>query len=125
MIGDLGSRIAMIAALSRRYLPKIKDGLVRVNVALRLWSGCLSAAKVIALETRSGPNTPESRALVMPVIEEIAAKDPIYAAGVDVAPAFKRRRHEKYSFDGVPSRSRVLREQEQGAKPNTKRTRAR
>jgi outer membrane murein-binding lipoprotein Lpp len=104
---ELGARLAELAEKSRTYMPDLEDGLARVNVSLRLWAGCLSAAKTIALETSSGPNTPEGRAGLMQGIDAIAAHDPIYAAGIEAAPAFKRLRAQPYSLEGVPPASRV------------------
>ncbi len=109
VVARLGSRMREIAELSADYIPEISDSLLRVNIALRLWSGCLFAAKTIALETRSGPNTPEMRAQIMEIVDRIAATDEIYAAGVEAAPTFKRIRDQGFSFDGVPANSRVRR----------------
>ena len=36
----------------------------RIAISLRLWTGCMEAAKTIALDTRSGPNSAEGRAAV-------------------------------------------------------------
>jgi hypothetical protein len=108
IVYNLGLRIAAIADLSREYLPAIEDGLTRANIALRLWAGCISAAKIIALETLSGPNTPEGRAQIIPQVEKLAAQDPIYAAGVEAAASFKRLRGDRYSFEGIPPGSLVL-----------------
>jgi hypothetical protein len=79
----------------------------RASIALRLWAGCLDAAKTIALETRDGPNSPELRAAAFAQIDSVAETDPIYGAGVEAAPAFKVLRRQSYSFDGVPAGSRV------------------
>ncbi len=40
------------------------DCVERLNLVLRLWSGCLSAAKTIAHETRRGENTPGDDSLI-------------------------------------------------------------
>ena len=47
--------------LCRSLLDNLIDESQRVSIALRLWSGCLSAAKTIAIETRNGTMTPEKR----------------------------------------------------------------
>jgi len=81
----------------------------RKSIGLRLWSGCLSAAKVIALETRDGPNPPEMRAESFQEIDIIADRDSIFRAGVESAPLFKEYNQQCYSFNGVPSTSPVRR----------------
>jgi hypothetical protein len=76
---------------------------------LRLWAGCLSAAKTIATETRDGPNTPEARAAAFAVIDSLSREDEVYAAGVEAAPTFKALHEQDYFFGGVPRTSRVRR----------------
>ena len=69
-------------------MPDVTDPVVRLNICLRLWAGCLSAAKTIALETRSGLNTPELRKEIFTTkVDVLASNDPIYRAGVEAAPA--------------------------------------
>jgi hypothetical protein len=102
--------LSEVARLSLPYIQDVDDNNVRVNIALRLWSGCLSGAKTIALQTRSGPNTPEMRASIFSTkIDPLAQEDPIYCAGVEAAPSFKRLRNDPYSFEGVPEESVVWR----------------
>ena len=102
--------LSEIARLSKSHIPDVHDKNVRINIALRLWSGCLSAAKTIALQTRGGPNKPEDRASIFSSkIDPLAQEDPIYCAGVEAAPSFKRLRNEPYSFEGVPEKSVVRR----------------
>ena len=80
----------------------------RINIALRLWSGCISAAKTIALQTKSGLNTPQIRGLLFSKkIDPTAQMDAIYREGVEAAPSFKSLRKEEYSFEGVPETSVV------------------
>jgi hypothetical protein len=62
----------------------------RVSIALRLWSGCLSAAKTIAFETRDGQMTPETRKQIFGSIDSLAMADSIFCMGVESAPAFKK-----------------------------------
>lgn len=109
LVAKLGARLGTIANSTMVFLPEISDGLIRLNVGLRLWAGCISAAKTIALETRSGVNTSEGRSKNMVYIEEIVRRDAIYAAGVEAAPAFKRLRGQAYSLDGVPENSIIRR----------------
>ncbi|HEC76397.1 MAG TPA: hypothetical protein ENI33_03955 [Thermoplasmatales archaeon] len=97
-----------IANVTKIYILDVEDDKTRVNIALRLWSGCLSAAKTIAIQTVSGPNTPEMRASIFSnKIDPITQRDPIYCAGVETAPSFKKLRNEPYSFEGVPQKSVV------------------
>ncbi len=91
-------------------MQRINGELVWFADLLFVGSGCLSAAKTIAESTRSGPNTAEERRrLFETIIDPIAAVDRIYAAGVEAAPAFKRRADQPYFFDGVPEGSCVRR----------------
>jgi len=106
---NIGMRIKEISSKSASYMPDVSDNLTRMNLGLRLWAGCLSAAKTIALETMDGPNSPEDRARIFPSIDSLAESDPIYRAGVEAAPEFKRLRDDAYSFEGVPANSPVRR----------------
>jgi hypothetical protein len=106
----VASKVLRLAELTRDLIPDVPDPVGRVNLVLRIWSGCLSAAKTIAEDTLSGPNTPETREHAFETtIDPIAAVDTIYAAGVEAAPAFKRRAGQPYFFDGVPADSYVRR----------------
>ncbi len=106
---ELATRLRVIAEVSERFITDVPDGLTRLNIALRLWAGCISAAKTIANETMSGQNTPERRGEIMRDIDQVAGTDAIYAAGVEAAPSFKKLRNQGYSFDGVPNGSLVRR----------------
>jgi hypothetical protein len=88
----------------------IADAGERKSILLRLWSGCMDAAKTIALETRAGPNSERDRTERAPVLDERSKHDPIYAAGVVAAPSFKAGRKERYSLKGVPPHSLVTSE---------------
>jgi hypothetical protein len=79
------------------------------SVILRLWSGCLDAAKSVATESLDGPTSPESRKEHFYQIDIFARWDSIYRAGVEAAPALKKRRKQYYSFDGVSDDSPVRR----------------
>jgi hypothetical protein len=100
-------RQSEIAKASASFMPDLSETM-RINIALRLWSGCLDAAKTIALETMSGPNTPSIRTEIFSrKIDEIAQADGIYLAGVEAAPAFKAMLNQRVSFKGVPENSPV------------------
>jgi hypothetical protein len=70
----------------RHYNPLETSEKYRKSIGLRLWSGCLSAAKIIALETRDAPNTPEMRAELFQPLDTVADHDSIFRAGVESAP---------------------------------------
>jgi hypothetical protein len=75
------------------------------SVILRLWSGCLDAAKSIATETLDGTTSLECRREHFFQIDIFARWDSVYRAGVHTAPALKMLRKQHYSFDGVPNNS--------------------
>jgi hypothetical protein len=96
-------------AMSRdaeKLLPKLSPE-TRKNVMLRLWSGCISAAKTIAYKTRSGRNTPETRQRAFRAIDASAESDPFVRAGVAVGPFLKATRKQRVYMDGVPLTSPV------------------
>jgi hypothetical protein len=104
----MGQHLRMVVSRSEAVLPRT-GALDRIAVALRLWTGCIEAAKTIALGTRSGPNSAEIRAAWFSQIDARAATDAVYRAGVEAAPAFQRERQNEISFDGVPEESAVRR----------------
>ena len=67
------------------------------------------AAKMIALDTRDGPNTPNMRIETFQHLDRIADQDHIYRAGVESAPLFKKERQQCFSFNGIPLTSPVRR----------------
>lgn len=105
----LGAQIRHMAACTEPLMPEVTDPLDRAAVALRLWAGCLLAAKTIAAETRSGSNTAAGRSELFATIDQLAAADPVVCAGVEAAPVFKRLRGQTFSLDGVPENSAVRR----------------
>jgi hypothetical protein len=108
LFAQIAKQLAKIAELTKNYLPEVPDPLVRINIVLRLWAGCLDTAKAIDLKTRSGQNTPRSRSEGSRYIDQVASIDPIYEAGVEAALAFKKRRGDSISFEGVPPGTRVF-----------------
>jgi hypothetical protein len=106
---DFGSHLRAIAEASASRMPELSSELDRVAVALMLWSGCIMAAKSIAMETRSGENTPAGRAQQFAVIDNVARQNQLFSAGVEAAPSFKAARGEEISLDGVPDTSPVRR----------------
>jgi hypothetical protein len=62
---DLKSRILNdIAEKSKSYILNEDNNNILINIALRLWAGCMDAAKSIALETMDGVNTPLIRGFI-------------------------------------------------------------
>jgi hypothetical protein len=94
---------------SRLLMSDVTDDQERLNITLRLWTGCVSAGKTIASATRSGANTAEVRATAFRGIDARAAGDRVFEAGVEAAPAWKALRGDEVSFDGVPADSPVRR----------------
>jgi hypothetical protein len=97
--------IKRLSSKAKELLPELMPSTNEVvaNLVFRLWFGCLAAAKTIALETKSGPNTPEVRRVAFEqVISPLCIEDAIIRAGVGVAKTFKEIRMEKYSLEGVP-----------------------
>jgi hypothetical protein len=90
-----------------KEMADVDDAIERLNLALRLWAGCIWAAKTIAHKTLSGPNTPDMRRDAFLQIDAYAENDEIFAAGVEAAPVFLEQRGQTYSLDGVPPDSRV------------------
>jgi hypothetical protein len=91
-----------------KQINEVDNANPRNGVALSLWSGCIMAAKEIALGTRDGENTPESRMdNFTNLIDPLCEIDELYKAGVETAPIFKRLRKEIH-FEGVPTGSPVL-----------------
>lgn len=107
---EASRRCKFIGSTLNDYFPLPRDSLttkvgheyVLASIALRLWSGCISAAKVIALETRSGPNTPDYRKKASKTLLRTAQIDKIFAAGVVAAVEFKKLRKEPHDYSGIP-----------------------
>jgi hypothetical protein len=106
---ELGAQLRAISQASAEVMPELAGELDRVAIALMLWSGCITAAKAIAFETRSGKNTIAGRAQEFAAIDSLAAQDALFCAGVEAAPAFKTQRGQTYSLEGVPQASPVHR----------------
>lgn len=93
---------------AENHIKDVDNTSVRNGVALCLWSGCLSAAKEIALGTLEGENTPETRMYAFTnLIGPLCRVDELFKAGVETAPVFKRLRGQEIDFEGVPKSSPV------------------
>jgi hypothetical protein len=51
-----------LSKVTSRFMPKEEAVSARCNTALRLWAGCISAAKTISEKNNEYRNTPETRA---------------------------------------------------------------
>ena len=81
-----------------------------ISVGLRLWSGALCGAKLVAYQTRSGVNDQVYRARQSAALLPTVRADKIFAAGVGCAVELKKLRGQQVSLDGVhPEVLRVLR----------------
>ena len=100
-------RLNKVLGIANSFLLDIPTEASKKNVILRLWSGCLDAAKSIAIETRDGLTSPEIRKSHFYQIDLFARWDLVYCAGVESVPSFKRRRKESYKFEGIPYDSPV------------------
>jgi hypothetical protein len=113
-INDKNNRLKKIAQISITYLTEQMDEKLRENILLRLWTGCMDAAKAIRFSSVAGirngviieaPLTTQHRHVSFQLIDLLAKTDLIYAAGVEVAPVYKKLLKQYYSFNGVPSES--------------------
>jgi|SRR5215208_5219254 hypothetical protein len=112
-------RLDDIARISIAFLTEQMDDKIRKNILLRLWTGCIEAAKAIRFTHVAGikdgvvveaPITLQYRqAIFASFIDLQSSIDLIYRAGVEAAPAYKKLLKEYYSFSGVPSNSIIRR----------------
>ncbi|PWB47254.1 MAG: hypothetical protein C3F12_04565 [Candidatus Methylomirabilota bacterium] len=106
LVSRTAERIRDLGVRTAGYIDDVRDPLQRINIALRLWSGCLMGAKTIADKTNDGPVTPQFRqSIVEEIIAPLSKKDAVFAKGVEAAPAFKRLRSQHYFLAGVPAGS--------------------
>jgi hypothetical protein len=87
----------------------INDDKARANLALRLWSGCLKAAKNISSETLSRPNSVISRQIAFFWIDLWCKIDLIYRSGGEAAPVWKTLIGQKDDIflEGIPVNSSI------------------
>jgi hypothetical protein len=102
----------------RSILNNGRGDIERINIALRLWTGCLCAAKEcrrtsVAEHNPDGTTkseyqyTSEMRAESFKKIMITSREDPIYEAGVEAAPVWElienRTPDKKMYLDGIPN----------------------
>jgi hypothetical protein len=111
-------RLDHIVQISTPYLTEDLEDNTRKNILLRLWTGCMDAAKAIRFNYVAGiksghvteaPITVEYRRTLFSLIDLLARTDPIFRGGVEAAPSLKKILKEHYSFNGVPANSVVRR----------------
>jgi hypothetical protein len=101
------SLLVEIANTTRKWFKEeVSDDDIQ-STGLRLWAGCLCAANLLALSTKSGPNTSQTRISGFANVDALATKDRIFECGIEAAPDLKRLHNEEYSLDGVPPNSSV------------------
>lgn len=108
-------RLDNIARISMVFLTEQMDDKIRKNILLRLWTGCIEAAKAIRFNYVAGikdgvvveaPITLQYRQALFTSLIDLQSKiDLIYGAGVEAAPAYKKLLKQYYSLSGVPSNS--------------------
>lgn len=94
----------------------------KVSLALRLWCGCIDAAKLIGLTSTLTASNYSSWKITCERtisagerrkdslhIDILSHKDPIYCAGAEASSALKSLRKQYYSFNGVSRKSVVRR----------------
>jgi hypothetical protein len=115
-LGDsLGTRLVEIASASAPLIPELPDDLMRLAFALRFWSGCADAGKLLRDVAADG--TPQGYTIQRDDrengfrhVDQRAALDPVYCAGVEAAPTWRRtKRNETNHDEGVPPTSPVRR----------------
>jgi hypothetical protein len=86
------------------------DDDARVNVAFRLWPGCLMTSKAISAGTQTGPNTPESRRRQFENFINPNSTDAVFKAGQKISPFFKHRlgQGNDVFFEGIPAGSAIF-----------------
>ena len=109
-------RLNEIAQISVPYLSEQIDDMLRKNILLRLWTGCMEAAKAIRFTYVAGirngvvieaPISIEYRQSLFNLIDLLSKTDLICGSGVEAAPAYKKVLKEYFSLNGVPSNSIV------------------
>jgi hypothetical protein len=110
-LSTLDTAVRHLDRVAAQALPNLQAG-TRLNVLIRLWCGCIGAAKTMRQVDahRQGMTPAQRNAIFAGRINLMCTHDPIYAAGVEAAPTLKKViRGELYCTDGIPAGSPVLR----------------
>jgi hypothetical protein len=89
-------------------MPEVTYPIERLGITLRLWAGCVWAAKPLDRHYL----TADDRAAVFSAVDQLASEDPVFEAGVEAAPllnALPTRNQHPPALDGVPDTSPVWR----------------
>ncbi|MGB6673243.1 MAG: hypothetical protein WBE34_12490, partial [Candidatus Nitrosopolaris sp.] len=118
--GNLAIFLNRTANESSSYIPDVNDVKDLVSMALRLWVGCIEAAKMIRFSSVIESNefsfgkvsferirTGRDRRIESLYINSLASMDILYLAGAEAAPELKKLRKEYYSLEGVSQNSPV------------------
>ena len=91
------------------------DEKYHMNIALRLWPGCMDTTKTLSLKTISGRNTGEKRKSIIPTIHSRASNDQIYRKGAEIACLWEPN-SDNICFDGIPVDSLVRKHETEWSK---------
>lgn len=86
--------------------PKLTDK-ERIALVLRLWSGCISAAKLLSDKDNNGPIDSKYRSEGFQSIDEYSKEDQLFSAGVECAQEYRKIGNEPIFLEGVPKNSVV------------------
>jgi hypothetical protein len=104
----------------KSILYDLQNSIERRNITLKIWTGCISAAKgcrstYVAERNPDGTTkkeclyTPDMRAVAFNEVLTISKKDSVYEAGVEAAPVWElivnHENHKKMYLDGIPNLS--------------------
>lgn len=100
--------LSRIVEWMKNILPELKlTEEELISLGLRLWIGCISAAKALSDKDMNGPIDAKYRAELFSHIDAYAQEDPVFLAGVETAPKYKNLMDEPIFLEGVPSNSVV------------------
>jgi hypothetical protein len=98
---NAGEHLRNMAEKSLGVMPRRTDPVTRLGMTLRLWAGCVWAAKPLDCPEL----TPEFRGTIFKQdIDPRATKDPLFRAGVEAAPAFNALPNAKRKQAALPRR---------------------
>lgn len=105
-----GGHLRRMAEKSGAVIPVVADPITRAGMTLRLWAGCVWAAKPL---DRPELTSAFRETIFRQDIDPRANDDPLFRAGVEAAPAFNalptRTGRKRPCLDGVPMESAVRR----------------
>lgn len=106
MCSHIGQHIKKVAMECWKWFPSTWTIFNQLGFSLRLWAGCMDAAKTIAYKTAASVNDDgDERQRLISLIEGKSKYDLVYGAGVEAAPAFKRLRKQRVYAEIRPATS--------------------